>query len=64
MFVFSKDQFRQLLRIGPDWAADRLLDLGAGDGGVTKVMASHFTEVYATEVSLTMKRHLHKKKFK
>uniref|UniRef100_A0A3Q0T7L1 Methyltransferase 9, His-X-His N1-histidine n=1 Tax=Amphilophus citrinellus TaxID=61819 RepID=A0A3Q0T7L1_AMPCI len=64
MFVFSKDQFRQLLRIEPDWVANRLLDLGAGDGGVTKVMASHFTEVYATEVSLPMKRHLRKKKFK
>ncbi|XP_063338266.1 methyltransferase-like protein 9 isoform X1 [Pelmatolapia mariae] len=64
MFVFSKNQFQQLLRIEPDWVADRLLDLGAGDGGVTKVMAPHFTEVYVTEVSLTMKRRLRKKKFK
>uniref|UniRef100_A0A8C7Z9G7 Methyltransferase 9, His-X-His N1-histidine n=1 Tax=Oryzias sinensis TaxID=183150 RepID=A0A8C7Z9G7_9TELE len=30
MFVFSSEQFQQLLRIGPDWMAERLLDLGAG----------------------------------
>ncbi|KAM9424052.1 protein-L-histidine N-pros-methyltransferase isoform 2-T2 [Pholidichthys leucotaenia] len=64
MFVYSTNQFRQLLRISPDWRADRLLDLGAGDGGVTQVMAPHFREVYATEVSPPMKWHLHRKNYK
>lgn len=63
MFVFSRDQFRRLLRIGPDWRAQRMLDLGAGDGGVTEVMGSHFHEVYATEVSTPMKWHLQRKNY-
>ncbi|XP_028845867.1 protein-L-histidine N-pros-methyltransferase isoform X2 [Denticeps clupeoides] len=64
MFVFSAEQFRRLLQIGPDWKAERLLDLGAGDGGVTEVMGSHFKEVYATEVSTPMKWHLQKRKYR
>ncbi|KAJ8413712.1 hypothetical protein AAFF_G00082190 [Aldrovandia affinis] len=64
MFVFSRDQFRRLLKISPDWKGHRLLDLGAGDGGVTDVMGSHFREVYATEVSTPMKWHLHKKNYR
>ncbi|XP_076008249.1 protein-L-histidine N-pros-methyltransferase isoform X2 [Genypterus blacodes] len=64
MFVFSEEQFRQLLRIGPEWKAERLLDLGAGDGGVTEVMGAHFSEVYATEVSLPMKWHLQRRNYK
>lgn len=64
MFVFSEDQFRRLLRIGPEWRAERLLDLGAGDGGVTEVMGAHFREIYATEVSGPMKWHLQRKNYK
>lgn len=64
MFVFSEEQFQQLLRIGPEWKAERLLDLGAGDGGVTEVMGAHFSEVYATEVSLPMKWHLQRRNYK
>ncbi|XP_036937493.1 methyltransferase-like protein 9 isoform X2 [Acanthopagrus latus] len=64
MFVFSAEQFQRLLRIGPEWRADRLLDLGAGDGGVTEVMRAHFREVHATEVSLPMKWHLQRKNYK
>lgn len=64
MFVFSPDQFRRLLRISPEWRADRLLDLGAGDGGVTEVMGAHFREVYATEVSPPMKWHLQRRNYK
>lgn len=63
MFVFSADQFRQLLRVAPGWRAERLLDLGAGDGGVTEVMGAHFREVYATEVSPPMKWHLQRRKY-
>lgn len=64
MFVFSSLQFQQLLSVGPDWRAERLLDLGAGDGGVTQVMGPHFKQVYATEVSLPMKWHLQRKNYK
>lgn len=64
MFVFSQDQFRQLLQISPDWKGERLLDLGAGDGGVTEVMGSHFKEVYATEVSLPMRWQLQSKNYR
>ncbi|XP_046887716.1 methyltransferase-like protein 9 isoform X1 [Hypomesus transpacificus] len=64
MFVFSADQFRRLLRIAPEWQAERLLDLGAGDGGVTDVMGAHFREVYATEVSPPMKWHLQRRNYK
>ncbi|XP_056153356.1 methyltransferase-like protein 9 isoform X2 [Lampris incognitus] len=63
MFVFSAEQFHQLLRITPEWRAERLLDLGAGDGGVTEVMGSHFREVYATEVSQPMKWHLQRRNY-
>ncbi|KAM8876395.1 protein-L-histidine N-pros-methyltransferase isoform 2-T2 [Synchiropus picturatus] len=64
MFVFSADQFQKLLRIGPEWRAERLLDLGAGDGGVTEVMSGHFREIYVTEVSPPMKWHLQRKNYK
>jgi 16S rRNA A1518/A1519 N6-dimethyltransferase RsmA/KsgA/DIM1 with predicted DNA glycosylase/AP lyase activity len=64
MFVFSPEQLRRLLRISPEWRADRLLDLGAGDGGVTEVMGAHFREVYATEVSPPMKWHLQRRNYK
>nr|XP_023687013.1 methyltransferase-like protein 9 isoform X1 [Paramormyrops kingsleyae] len=63
MFVFSGDQFRRLLQISSDWQGNRLLDLGAGDGGVTDVMAKHFQEVYTTEVSAPMRWQLQKKNY-
>lgn len=64
MFVFSIDQFRQLLQINQEWSAERLLDLGAGDGGVTAVMGWHFQKIYATEVSAPMKWHLQRRNYK
>ncbi|KAM3859362.1 LOW QUALITY PROTEIN: protein-L-histidine N-pros-methyltransferase [Diretmus argenteus] len=64
MFVFSGKQFQKLLRVDPEWRAERLLDLGAGDGGVTAVMAAHFREVYTTEVSPPMKWHLQRRNYK
>ncbi|KAM5330501.1 protein-L-histidine N-pros-methyltransferase isoform 3-T3 [Glossophaga mutica] len=63
MFVFSPDQFQKLLKINPDWKTHRLLDLGAGDGEVTKIMSPHFEEIYATELSETMIWQLQKKKY-
>ncbi|XP_075035790.1 protein-L-histidine N-pros-methyltransferase isoform X2 [Mixophyes fleayi] len=64
MFVFSPEQFQRLLKIGPDWKSHRLLDLGAGDGEVTKVMSPHFEEIYVTEMSQTMIWQLQKKKYR
>ena len=64
MFVFSPDPFQRLLKINPDWKTHRLLDLGAGDGEVTKIMSPHFEEIYATELSETMIWQLQKKKYR
>ncbi|XP_024600028.1 methyltransferase-like protein 9 isoform X1 [Neophocaena asiaeorientalis asiaeorientalis] len=64
MFVFSPDQFQRLLKINPDWKTHRLLDLGAGDGEVTKTMSPDFEEIYATELSETMIWQLQKKKYR
>ncbi|XP_075686323.1 protein-L-histidine N-pros-methyltransferase isoform X2 [Rhinoderma darwinii] len=64
MFVFSPEQFQRLLRVGPDWKSHRLLDLGAGDGEVTRVMSPHFEEIYVTEMSQTMIWQLQKKKYR
>ncbi|XP_061611628.1 methyltransferase-like protein 9 isoform X1 [Phyllopteryx taeniolatus] len=64
MFVFSVEQFQKLLKVGPDWKAETLLDLGAGDGAVTEIMRGHFKEIYATEVSPPMKWHLQRRNFK
>lgn len=67
MFVFSKRQFLNLT----DWSESpeecgtrRMLDLGAGDGVVTSVIAKLFKEVYATEVSQPMRWILAEKGFK
>lgn len=64
MFVFSEEQLLGLLRVGPEWKTGRALDLGAGDGEVTKIIGSHVEEVYVTEVSPTMKWQLRKKHYR
>ena len=53
--MYSQAQFRQLMNIDETWQADSLLDLGAGDGQVTKVMESHFNKIYVTEQSPSMR---------
>jgi len=55
MHVFSRQQFVRLLGVSEAWRADRLLDLGAGDGRVTEQMAPLFRHVSVTEVSATMR---------
>ncbi|EDO37060.1 predicted protein [Nematostella vectensis] len=55
MHIFSAQQFRSLLGVDDKWKANKLLDLGAGDGKVTEVMAPHFKEVYVTEQSVSMR---------
>lgn len=63
MFVLSHQQFETLLGLSPIHKEQNLLDLGAGDGEVTKIMASYFTNVYATEMSPPMRRLLSYKGF-
>ncbi|XP_044761320.1 protein-L-histidine N-pros-methyltransferase [Coccinella septempunctata] len=55
MFVVSSSQFLKLLKSDGDWHRDTIIDLGAGDGGVTAHIAPFFSKVYATEVSNTMR---------
>lgn len=64
MFLFSSDQFRKLIGIDERWKGDSVLDLGAGDGQVTAVMAPYFNTVYTTEVSPVMGRILSNKGYK
>ena len=64
MFVFSTTQFQTLLGVGEGWRAGRLLDLGAGDGEVTSVMAAHFDEVFVTEQSPSMQWRLQRKNYR
>ncbi|KFM64873.1 Methyltransferase-like protein 9, partial [Stegodyphus mimosarum] len=69
MFVFSSAQFENLLSdfigLREDWkTSGNLLDLGAGDGKVTEVMAPYFRNVYVTEISGVMKSILASKKYR
>lgn len=64
MFVFSKAQVQTLLGLSyPDMKMNYLLDIGAGDGAVTRNMASHFRHIHVTEVSPVMRRLLGKQGF-
>lgn len=61
MFVFSQDQFLGLLGLTADTSSTKplftsLLDIGAGDGNVTSVIAPLFHRVDVTEVSSPMRR--------
>lgn len=67
MFVFSTEQFSQLIDFQGNYGGVKLtnlLDLGAGDGMVTAKMAPFFEKVYATEMSWTMQWRLQQKGFK
>jgi len=63
MFVFSEARFRTFLNVSEDWKGESLLDIGAGDGNVTKSILHHFDKVYATEQSPTMQWRLQEKGF-
>jgi protein-L-isoaspartate O-methyltransferase len=63
MFVFSLKQFCRLLAVTEDWRGGALLDLGAGDGKTTEVMAPLFSSVYVTEISGPMRWILAKRGF-
>nr|CAD7198015.1 unnamed protein product [Timema douglasi] len=64
MFVFSGEGCRLLLGVAADWCGATLLDLGAGDGRTTVVMAPYFAEVFVTEVSAPMRSILAKRGFR
>ncbi|KAK6032214.1 DREV methyltransferase [Ostertagia ostertagi] len=53
MFLFSTHQLQEFLNISSDWDPHnkQLLDLGAGDGGITKKLSAFFPNVYVTEMS-------------
>lgn len=60
MFVLSEAQARNLLK----WTrkqAGRLVDLGAGDGEVSRRFAHIYSDKYATEISWSMRKTLAKK---
>jgi len=68
MFVFSDQQFKALmgehLANNNSYSSNNdklLLDLGAGDGKVTAVMAQYYNKIYATEISPVMRKILSKK---
>lgn len=66
MFIFSDEQFNKLFEDLPALKYDensRLLDIGAGDGRVTEIMAKYFNKTFATEMSPIMKHILAKKGF-
>lgn len=63
MFVYSLEQFRRLLAVAEGWRGGALLDLGAGDGKTTEVMAPLFSNVYVTEISGPMRWILVKRGF-
>lgn len=56
MFVISDRQFRNLFRLPDDYHRDRMLDLGAGDGATTALLARMFSQVHVTEMSWPMRR--------
>jgi len=67
MFVFSRNQFTTLYEEVDSRTSKEnscLLDLGAGDGRVTEVMAPFFKTTYVTEVSPVMRKILSKKGYK
>ena len=67
MFVFSVEQFRTLIDYDQVYGGNKLnylLDLGSGDGAVTKKMSHFFRHVYTTEMSWTMQWRLKQHGFK
>ncbi|GMT03333.1 hypothetical protein PENTCL1PPCAC_25507 [Pristionchus entomophagus] len=56
MFLFSTDHIRDFLDIPAEWSSKghKLLDLGSGDGGVTRHLSALYDEVHVTEMSTMM----------
>ncbi|VDM47641.1 unnamed protein product [Toxocara canis] len=66
MFVFSTSQFREFMQIPPEWDESNkfMLDLGAGDGRVTSVIAQFYKNVAVTEASQIMEWRLGQRGYK
>lgn len=60
MFLFSHDHIRQLLNVTSNWEGQhrRLLDIGAGDGNITKMFEQYFYKIFVTEASDPMRYRL------
>ncbi|PAV75572.1 hypothetical protein WR25_08599 [Diploscapter pachys] len=60
MFLFSEGQIRELLNLPVEWThkGKRVLDLGAGNGMITKNLGEIYEHIYATEMSTTMQYRL------
>ncbi|CAJ0576539.1 unnamed protein product, partial [Mesorhabditis spiculigera] len=60
MHIFSSEQLREFLGLPVEWnrRGKAVLDLGAGDGGVTARTAEFYEHVYATEMSTVMQYRL------
>jgi 2-polyprenyl-3-methyl-5-hydroxy-6-metoxy-1,4-benzoquinol methylase len=58
MHVLSTAQFREHLRLPEPSKLGRLLDIGAGDGGVTEQLAPLFDTVEVSEANLAMRLRL------
>lgn len=64
MFVLSENQARQMLSTAPRPARDgtgAILDVGAGDGEVSRRFSRLYSAKYATEISGSMRKALSKK---
>lgn len=65
MFLMSNDGWRSLLQESlPQDARGSLLDVGAGDGGLTQQLAPLFSEVTTTEASWAMARRLRRRGYR
>ncbi|KAM3729088.1 Protein-L-histidine N-pros-methyltransferase [Dirofilaria immitis] len=65
MHLFSLNQLEQFLDISTEWTSHdkKLLDLGAGDGQITAIMARLYRTVSVTEVSKVMEWRLKQRGF-
>eukprot|EP01064_Diplonema_japonicum_P012930 TRINITY_DN20279_c0_g1_i1.p2 TRINITY_DN20279_c0_g1~~TRINITY_DN20279_c0_g1_i1.p2 ORF type:complete len:242 (+),score=30.17 TRINITY_DN20279_c0_g1_i1:735-1460(+) len=60
VFLTSREHVEDLLQDFPPAKRERMLDIGAGSGSVTKVWAGFFKEVVATEVAEKLVKDLKK----
>jgi len=63
MFVFSEQQFLELIGQNSTWKSQDYIDLGAGDGKTTGKLTKYFDKSFATEQSPTMQWRLQEKGF-
>ncbi|EDV25508.1 uncharacterized protein TRIADDRAFT_55668 [Trichoplax adhaerens] len=61
MHIFGRQQFLTLVGKSGDWRIPTMLDLGAGDGNITSVMAEFVEKVSVTEVSKSMRWRLNRR---